>query len=251
MRSWRRLSWTSICDQALSTWLRFLTRLLYPSQKNHDDHDQHDDDDDDDGDHGSHAIGRRPTLRHQTTAGSRHGRAGDRPLVRGQEPLGEVRPSRTRRPGGRPAATSSRPAAGSSSSARRAARSSVGVARRDQQRLATGPGRRAVAVDVGGHHGGAGGHRLEQHDPERLPVERGKHATVAPRRRARFSSSVTRPSHCTRGTFRGPQRSVRDRRRSPTAPRRARCPRTRRAAPRGPCGARGVRRRRSPARATA
>src|SRR3954462_14533018 len=34
MRSGRRLSCTSICDQALSTWLRRLTRPLKPSQKN-------------------------------------------------------------------------------------------------------------------------------------------------------------------------------------------------------------------------
>ena len=48
----------------------------------------------------------------------------------------------------------------------------LGLVRRDEQALAAAPDDALVAVDVRGHDRGAGGHRLEQHDPERFAAGR-------------------------------------------------------------------------------
>jgi len=48
----------------------------------------------------------------------------------------------------------------------------LGLVRGDEQTLAATPDDALVAVDVRGHDRGAGGHRLEQHDPERFAAGR-------------------------------------------------------------------------------
>ena len=68
-------------------------------------------------------------------------------------------------------------------------RQGVRVAGRHEQGLRVGSGDVAVSGDVGRDDRGAGGHRLEQHDPERLAVDGGearrwsRPATVPPSRR--------------------------------------------------------------------
>ena len=52
------------------------------------------------------------------------------------------------------------------------------LARRDEQPLAAAPDDALVAVDVRGDDRRAGGHRLEQHDPERLAAGRRRDVDV-------------------------------------------------------------------------
>src|SRR6478752_7356873 len=140
MRSWRRLSWTSICDQALSTWLRRLTRPLYPSQKN------------------SRirttmtAITITAIMRSSYLGGpSNDGRArcGDGALVERQEALGEVRHGEFVGPAGA-LGDELGPSSGVVEERAQAGAEQVDVAGRDEQRLPIGTGHGPVPVDVGG-----------------------------------------------------------------------------------------------------
>ena len=142
-------------------------------------------------------------------------------------------------------------ARGRRAGARSASRERVGVARRDEERLAVGPGRRCgsrrcrrppAAVPRR--------HRLEQHHAERLAVD-GREAgdgRAAQPGLLLLLGDPTQPLARAGRRGRGAQSLSRARRRSPRGRRRGRARRTRRAAPRGPCAARGGRRRRSRAR---
>ena len=179
--------------------------------------------------------------------------AGDRPARRARGSARRGGPSRTRRPGDRPSATSAARRAGSSSSARSAARSASASPGGTSSASRSARDTVAVAVDVGRHERGVpAAIASSSTTPNDSPSSAGKHAMVAPRRRACFSSSRHPPEPLDPRHPAPAQRVVvAGRRRRPRGRRHARGRRTRRAAPPGPSGARAGRRRGSPARPTA
>ena len=83
----------------------------------------------------------------------------------------------------------------------RAARRARRLAGLDQQRVDVVGRHVAVPVERARDHRRSGGHRLDQHDTERLAAAAMAHRTRRqPRSRANFSSSVIRPSHTNRSS---------------------------------------------------
>ena len=163
MRSSRRFSCTSICDQAFSTWLRERTSPLYASD-HHPHQDHHDDDHDDDGEHGDQCTG--PSVGQPAMARPGHQRAVDLDVAVGQrghrevvrtlhagvaEPIGErsIAEDRTQRVGER-----------------------CRIARLDEERIDAVGRHVPVPVERTGHDRRARRHRLDQHHPERFAVQR-------------------------------------------------------------------------------
>ena len=167
--------------------------------------------------------------------------AGTRRAVPGRSP-------RTRRRGATIENSSARslPCSTTSALARRRSRSTRssaagqrdGVAGLDEQRVDAVGGDVAVAVERAGDHRRARRHRLDQHDAERLAVQRRcAERPTPPRRRANFSALVDRDP-ATRSAASPPysirSRSVSARRRRPSTTRRRRAGASPGAAPPSP-----------------
>ena len=159
----------------------------------------------------------------------------------------DIAKSSARRP---PLSTSIRARSASRSTRRSASRQGADVTGRHQQRVHIVGRHVAVPVERARDHRGPRRHRLDQHDTERLAVQRRR---TEHRRAAQAGELVgvgdpSEPFDPVVVTVLGSQApGVGTIAGDPARRRRDRCPARRRAARRGPCVPRGDRRRRSPA----